>query len=331
MKAALLDAPGLENLRVGEAKKPQPGSSQVLVRVEAASLNPVDRWLAQDGHPAWEYPIVPGLDVCGIVESVGEGLSADDAARLAPGTRVAFHGDVRFPGAFAEYAVTEAYAAAVVPAGVTAEQAAALPCAALTAYEAVNRRLHAGAGDTLLINAGGGGVGSFCVQLVHLAGATAIAVASQSNHERLRELGADHCIDYHDSEVANQALAITDWRGVDGIVDAVGEESALDLLSALVHGGGLVSIAEAVDATEVPRFFDCAFSIHQVSLGAAHSLGDARAKARLRTVLEELLGLVAAGQLEALVSETLALEDVPANLERMGGRGKVAGKLVVKF
>lgn len=326
MRALVLPRTGLDHLAPGSLPPPEPGRGQVRIKVEAAGLNPVDVMLINDGHPKWTYPVVPGLDACGIVDEVAEGLSVVDEDRLIPGTRVVFHGDVRRCGAFAQYVVADALTVAVVPPSVDPVAAAALPCAGMTAFEAIRRRLHVAPGDVLLVSAGAGGVGGFAVQLGARAGARVIASASKANHARLRELGASDTIDYHDGDVAAQVLDMTNGAGVDAIVDAVSAESAAALMPTLVHGGGIACVAGPAGFDSV-KAFTTAPSIHEIALGAAHAVGGTQQRLRLRTMLDELLALVASGRLEPMVSRTFPLDEVPAALAELAG-GHVRGKLV---
>lgn len=159
MKALLLERPGNpETLRVGDVPEPVPGAGQVRVQVEACGLNPVDYKTAAAGVAGWSWPHVLGLDVAGTVDALGA-----DVADFEVGTRVAFHADLRRDGGYADYAVAEAITVARIPDGLDAARAAALPCAGMSAYQAVTRRLHLDANDTVLVTGGAGGVaGSPC-------------------------------------------------------------------------------------------------------------------------------------------------------------------------
>ncbi|MER6084934.1 alcohol dehydrogenase catalytic domain-containing protein [Streptomyces sp. NPDC001833] len=133
----------------GRPSVPDPGPGQFRVRVEACGLNPLDYQVAVGGHLEWAWLHVLGLDVAGRVDAVGDGVTG-----ILPGQRVAFHGDLRRPGGLAEYALADAPTVAVVPDELSAVTAAAMPCAGMTAYQAVVRRLHVKAGDTVLVTAG---------------------------------------------------------------------------------------------------------------------------------------------------------------------------------
>ena len=189
MRAMVLPAfggPGL--FRLEQLERPEVGPNQVLVKVIASGTNPVDAKLRQDGSWAGlEPPVVLGYDVAGTVEAVGAGvgdLAAGDAVYFTPeifGNR---------SGSYAEYVVAPAGIVARKPEGMSFTDAAAIPLAGGTAWEAIVRRLAVRAGETVLIHAGAGGVGSFAVQFAKAAGARVLATASAKHLDLLKELGA---------------------------------------------------------------------------------------------------------------------------------------------
>ncbi|GAA2181421.1 zinc-binding dehydrogenase [Brooklawnia cerclae] len=324
MSALLLDEPGEPaGLRLGRVAVPEPGRGEIRVRVEACGLNPVDVHLVRGGHPAWNWPHVPGIDVVGVVDAVGEGVD-----RVLTGDRVAYHGDLRRPGGLADYAVTDASAVAVVPAGVDPGAAAALPCAGMTAYLAVVRRLRVTEDYTLLVTAAAGGVGGFSVQLAAAAGARVIATASAANADHVKRLGAHEVIDYRTEDVAARVRELTRGRGVDGVVDTLDRESATANLGLLAYGGGLAAVGARPDLDAVPAF-TIAPSVHEIALGAAYGHADPRPRTDLSVMLGTLLGLVDARRLDPMVSRVLSLDEVPDALTALAGR-HVRGKLVYR-
>lgn len=326
MRALLLDRPGPPStLRVGEAARPVPAIGEVLVRVDAVGLNPVDYQVASGGHAEWVYPHIPGLDIAGVVHDAGP----EPGARLPVGTRVAWHQDLRRPGGLADFVTVPAAVLAVVPPEVGMTVAASLPCAGMTAYQAVVRRLRVERGQYALVQGAAGGVGGFAVQLLAAAGAKVIATASPTNHAYVRGLGADVVLDYRRADLAAALRAAAGERGFDAVVDTVSSESAAEGLLLLRHAGGLASVAGRPSLNSVPPF-GIAPSLHEIALGAAYSHGDARSRADLALMLTELLRLVAEGTLSPLPIENVRLEDAPEALERLARR-HVRGKIVVQL
>ncbi|MDX2939343.1 zinc-binding dehydrogenase [Streptomyces ipomoeae] len=322
MRALVLDRPGTcDTLRLADLPTPEPGPGRVRVAVEACGLNPSDYQRAAYGIPEWEWPAVLGLDVVGIVDAVGEGVES-----VKVGQRVAFHGDIRARGGFAEYALADATVLAPVPDGLVPESAAAVPSAGLTAYQAVVRRLNVGNDDCVLVTGGAGGVGGFAVQLAALAGARVIATEAAHNADHVKALGAEAVIDFRTEDITTRVRELTDGRGVDAVVDTIGSESATANLGLLVHGGGLAAIAGRPELSVVPPF-GMAPSVHEIALGAAYTVGDGRARAQLSTILTDLLTLLADKRIDPMLSRTVSLEDVPAALVELSGRG-VRGKIV---
>lgn len=325
MRALVLDQPGpCDTLRMADLPVPDPGPGQVRIRVEACGLNPSDYQRAAHGIPEWTWPAVLGLDVVGIVDELGAGVT-----NVRTRQRVAFHADIRERGGFAEYALADAQVLAPVPAGLDPAVAAALPSAGMTAYQAVVRRLHVTAEDTVLVTGGAGGVGGFAVQLAAMAGARVLSTASAGNAAYVQGLGAEAVVDHRTEDVASRVREVTEGRGVDAVVDTVGPDSATTNLGLLVHGGRLAAIAGRPDLGVVPPF-SMAPSLHEIALGAAYTVGDERARGQLSTMLTELLSMAADGRLDPMLTRTVALEDVPAALTELSGR-RVRGKLVQLF
>jgi NADPH2:quinone reductase len=178
-----------------DVERPQPGPGEVLVRVVAASTNAIDaKFRANGSAMGLEAPIVLGADVSGLVEKVGPGVTD-----LSPGDEVYYTPEIFGPGsnaAYAEYHLVGAGIVARKPASLSHEEAAAVPLAGGTAYEALVRRLILRIGETVLIHGGAGGVGSFAVQIAKATGARVIAAAGPDNQRTLDELGADIAVDY---------------------------------------------------------------------------------------------------------------------------------------
>jgi NADPH:quinone reductase-like Zn-dependent oxidoreductase len=225
---------GPESLEVGEADAPEPGEGQVLVRVRAASVNPYD-WHVMRGAPylvrlfaGLRQPSSPllGADLAGVVESVGAGVT-----RFRAGAEVFGGGE----GAYAELAVVKEDRLAAKPADLTFEQAAAIPIAGTTALQGL--RDHGGlqAGQRVLVNGAGGGVGSFAVQIAKSMGAHVTGVCSAGKLELVRSLGADEVIDY-------AADDFTSHGPFDLVLDTVSTRTLREVRRALTPSGTLISI-----------------------------------------------------------------------------------------
>lgn len=215
-------------LRLEEAERPEPGGGEVLIRVRAASVNPID-WKYRRGFVDRQLPALLGNDVSGTVQaSRAEGFAeGDEVFGLAAS------------GGYAEFATASGALIARKPAGVSHEQAAAIPVAGLTAWQALFDRGGLERGQTALIAGAAGGVGHFAVQFATLAGARAIGTGSSRNRDFVLGLGAEQYVDYTQQEVAEAV------SGVDVAFDTVGGQTTESLLPAVREGGILVTIAGA--------------------------------------------------------------------------------------
>src|SRR5213592_4785289 len=220
-------------LRYEEAERPEPGDGEVLIRVRAASVNPVD-WKRRRGIADEQVPAVLGNDVSGTVElSRAEGFAEGDEVF-----------GIAESGGYAEFATAPAEVIAKKPAGVTHEQAAAIPVAGLTAWQALFDRGGLDGGQTVLIAGAAGGVGHFAVQFAKHAGARAIGTGSSRNRDFVLGLGADEYVDYTQQDVAEVVSR------VDVALDTVGCDTTATLLPTVRDGGILVTIAAAPPVEE---------------------------------------------------------------------------------
>jgi NADPH2:quinone reductase len=296
---------GSDVLELTEQPTPKVTSDSVLVRVRAASVNPVD-WKIRAGHLDSildvAFPVVPGWDVAGVVERVGL-----DTPELQVGDEV--YGYVRrdwvHGGTFAEYIAAPVRTLARKPASLSFEEAAAVPLAGLTAYQTIAR---AGvvAGQTVLVHAAAGGVGAFAVQIARSLGAHVIGTASSRNHEYLRGLGATP-VEYGEGLVDRvRALAP---HGVDVILD-FGSDDLLATTRALLADGG--TVASIVDPA------------------ARDELGGHHVWVRPSTAdLDALTALIDAGTVKVDVAEVFELADAAAAHDA-SATGHVRGKIVVR-
>jgi NADPH:quinone reductase-like Zn-dependent oxidoreductase len=297
LRAAVIhETGGPEVLRLEDVPTPEPADGQLLVRVRAASVNAIDWKIRAGGRPV-ELPKILGNDISGTVEASRDAeLSAgDDVFGFAPG------------GGYAQYALCAPAALARKPAGVTHEQAAAIPVAGLTAWQALFDRGGLTSGQTALIAGAAGGVGHLAVQLAKRAGAHVIGIGSTHNRDFVLGLGADEYVDYTQQDV-REAVS-----GVDVALDAVGGQTTETLVPVVRPGGILVTIASAPPEE------------------AARERG-VRAEILMMSARPEQLAriaeLVADGELRVETPEALALADVQRAHE-LSESGHARGKIVL--
>ncbi|MEU9130626.1 NADP-dependent oxidoreductase [Kitasatospora sp. NPDC048540] len=294
---------GPETLVEREVERPVPGLNEVLVRVHAAGVNPVD-WKTRASGALVEWGAVPavGWDVSGTVEAVGPGVGL-----FRPGDEV--FGMPLFPrqaGAYAEFVVAPARHLARKPAGLTHTEAAALPLAALTAWQALVDTANVRPGERVLIHAAAGGVGHLAVQIAKARGAYVIGTASAGKHDLVRELGADEVIDY-------RAVRFEDVvSDVDVVLDGIGGETAERSLKVLRPGGRLITLPGPDD---VPAAADGVRAVW-VLVEPDH-LG-----------LREIGALVERGELKPVVGAVVPLVEA-AKAHELGEQGSVTGKIVL--
>jgi NADPH:quinone reductase-like Zn-dependent oxidoreductase len=296
---------GPQVLELVEVPRPEPAPTEVLVRVTAAGVNPVDWKTRAMGGFLGEPPFTVGWDVAGVVERVGGGVT-----RFAPGHRV--FGMPRFPreaAAYAEYVTSPSRQLARTPDELGDVEAAALPLAGLTAWQALVETSDVGRGQRVLILAAAGGVGHLAVQVAKARGAYVIGTARAEKHAFLRDLGADEALDYTRVDVSETL------REVDVVLDAVGGDAGVAALPALRDGGTLVTLSGA----SVARLRELAGD--RVRVTGILVEPD-------RCGLEELAALVARGELRPHVERTFPLERA-GEAHEVGETGRTQGKLVL--
>ncbi|MBK6267305.1 NADP-dependent oxidoreductase [Marivirga sp. S37H4] len=310
MKAAILEEFN-QKLKIKDIDKPEVGEGMVLVKIKASGINPVDQKLSlgymKDRLP-YEFPIVLGWDMAGEVEECGHG-----ASRFRKGEEV--YAYARRPklqeGTFAEYiAIPESYLAKK-PINISFEEASAIPLAGLTAYQSLFDAGNLKTDETVLILGASGGVGTFAVQLAKYHGSKVIAVASEKNHAYLKELGADHCIDYKKGNVAEEVKKI-EKEGVPLVFDAVGGETTKTGAECLHKGGRLVSITSQGEG--LPEGTDFRFVF--VAPNARE--------------LEHIREMVEAGSLKVPIQKQYSLEEINEAFEQID-TGHTRGKIVVSM
>lgn len=288
----------------GQTQPPPPG--QALIRVYGAGVGPWDVGFVSGGFPGLALPFVPGQEVAGVVAAAGEG------AGVQPGERVYAS---LFPagGGFAELALASADRLAPMPGQASFAEAAGLVIGGGTALEGLADRGRLQAGETVLITAAAGGVGSAAVQIAAAMGARPLAVASPGNHGYLRGLGASGVFDYHAADWVQQVRA-TVPGGVDLLLDCAGGQTRDQAIGAVRDGGRVISIVLQGPAAQLERGIT----------------GEAFAAHVTRQRLEALRRLVDAGQLRPQVEAVLPLDQVREALRRIAGR-HTRGKIVLRI
>ena len=227
---------GPEVLKYEKAPLPQPAEGEVLIRVNATSVNPID-WKVRAGYMKdfipHSFPLIVGWDVSGVIDDVSAGVS-----RFKKGDEVYSLPDHTRNGAYAEYIVVRESEVALKPNALHHIRAAAVPLATLTAWQALFATAQLQSGQRVLIHGAAGGVGHFAVQLAKWKGAHVIGTASARNHEMLYELGADELIDYTTQRFEDVA------RSIDVVLDTIGGDTQERSWQVLKRGGTLVSLVQ---------------------------------------------------------------------------------------
>jgi NADPH:quinone reductase-like Zn-dependent oxidoreductase len=289
-----------------DAPRPEPAAGEVLVKVHATALNPVDRFTRAgylQGMANFTLPFIPGLDLAGVVEAVGEGVTT-----VAAGDAVYGYSNMMRQGAYAEYAVVSAGEIAPKPASLDFETAASVPLVGLTAWQGLFGVGGLQAGQTVLIHGAGGGVGSLAVQFARAKGAQVLATAGSDKLALLRDLGVAAAIDYTTTRFEDVA------RDVDVVFDTVGGDLTERSLAVLKGGGIYVTPAGQPDA-EVAA----ARGVRASGMMAQANPAD----------LAEIASLIDAGTVKPVVSTVLPLAEARQAHELLEA-GHTRGKIVLR-
>jgi NADPH:quinone reductase-like Zn-dependent oxidoreductase len=306
MKAVRIHAyGGQEVLTLEEAPIPQLGNADVLVRIVANSVNPVD-WKVRAGYAKekllYDFPIILGWDVSGIVEAIGK-----DVTQFNIGDAVYSRPNILRDGTYAEFIAIDESELAFKPTTISHACAAALPLAGITAWEVLVKTANIKAGDRVLIHAGSGGVGSLAVQLAKSRGAYVVATTSIKNIPLVHSLGADQVIDYRNQQFEHIV------HEMDIVFDTIGGEVQEKSWAVLKQGGILVSII-STPSSEIA-------TAHAVRSAFVFIGPDA-------AVLKELATLVDAGKMRPIIAAEFALEDI-VKAHALSESGHTVGKIVL--
>ena len=332
MKAMLMTAPGgPEVLQLADIPKPKLASpSHLLVRLQAAGINPLDTKVRKLHmfYPS-NLPALLGCDGAGVVEAIGSGVT-----RFKPGEEVYFfnNGLGSEPGSYAEYAVIHEEYAARKPRNLSMVEAAAVPLALITAWEALVDRVGLKAGEMALIHAAAGGVGHMAVQLARHVGARVAATVSGAEKARLvKSLGAELTIDYRNQDFVQETLDWTNGRGVDVVFDTVGGATFCRSFAAVRLYGRIATLLST--ACELPQINTARLRnliVGFVQMTTPLYLGYHEGRCTQTRILENGARLFEEGKLKITVSKVLPLEDA-ANAHRVVEDGHTIGKLVLQI
>jgi NADPH2:quinone reductase len=238
MQAAILDRP-LAQFRKSAVARPQPGPGEVLVRIKASAVNPLDLKIraGQAAHARQPLPAILGIDQAGVVEATGPGVTGFRRGDEVFGMTGGIGG---LQGSLAEYAAVDADLLAPKPANLTMREAAALPLIFITAWEGLSDRASVHAGQKVLVHGGAGGVGHIAIQIARAFGAELFATGSATSKDFIERLGAT-AIDYRQMTVADYVGKYTDGRGFDVVFDSVGGATLDASFNAVRRFGHVVS------------------------------------------------------------------------------------------
>ena len=322
----------IEGMELVEQPEPVPGPGQVAVKMRAASLNYRDLLTVQGKGGPFRLPLIPFSDGAGEVAAVGEGVTCIavgdrvcplffqswfDGRPTATSRRLALGGTR--PGVLQETMLLDAEGVSRIPAHLSLQEAATLPCAALTAWRALFEEARLKPGDTVLVQ-GTGGVSIFALQFARLAGATVIATSSSDDKlERARALGADHTINYR--SVPEWGKAAADWAGgVDHIVEVGGKDTFQQSLEAARVGGTILVIGVLSGFAQqiaIPSLFGKNLHVIGLSVGS-------------RRMFDNMAAAIGRNRLKPVIDRTFGFDAVPEALKLMQQGGHF-GKIVVEF
>jgi len=315
MKAMVLKSfGGPESFELCDVPKPRPLAGQVLVRVHATSINPLDYQVRRGDYPELvPLPAITGHDVSGVVEEVGPGVT-----NFSPGDEVWYTPQIfEGPGSYAEYHVATENIIGKKPASLNHLEAASLTLVGGTVWEALTLRAALRVGESILIHGGAGGVGHIAIQLAKAIGAKVFTTVREANFEFARRLGADVVIDYKTEDYVDIIMRETDGRGVDVVFDTIGGDTLSRSPDALAQLGRVVSIVDIAQPQNLIQAWGKNASYHFVFTR------------QNRGKLDELSTLIERGQLRPHVGAVYSLADIPLAHARLesphnGLQGKIA-------
>lgn len=295
---------GPEVLKYEDVPRPEPKENEALVRVIAAGVNPVDALIRSGKYAKFfgtTLPLIPGYDIAGIVEKTGAKIT-----KLKAGDPI--YAYVLWGGGYAEYAVATEGEAKAKPKSLNYIEAAAVPLAALTAWQALIDTAKLSAGQTVLIHGGSGGVGSMAIQIAKARGAKVIATASTANQELLKQLGADVTVDYTKTKFEDVA------KDVDVVLDSVGKDTLARSYGVVRKGGIIATLVAEPDQAELDK--------HGIR-GAAISVKPNASE------LAEITKLIGEKKIKPVVSQVLPLTEA-VKAQEQAATHHTRGKIVLR-
>jgi len=311
---------GPELLRLEDALDPQVKEGHVVIRVKATGINPADLVRLSGRYPqTLPLPYIPGTDVAGEVEAVGAGVT-----HVRVGDRV--FGRSLNGGGYAEKASLPASETIPLPANLSFAEGAAIPVPFYTAYVALHHKAALKAGETVLVSAGGGGVGVTAIQLAKTAGARVLTtVGSQEKAEGTRALGADIAINYKTQDFATEVQKLTDGNGVNVVIENVATDNLAKDFVALARYGRIVLIGTGTGKAPEATFGVSAALMKDATV---YSMVLGNSAASIPDIASALTAMFAVGTIKAIVHKSYLLSAAPQALQDLLA-GKVFGKLVL--
>jgi NADPH:quinone reductase-like Zn-dependent oxidoreductase len=295
---------GPEVLKYEDAPRPEPKENEVLVRMIAAGVNPVDALIRSGKYAKFfgtTLPLIPGYDIAGVVEKTGSKIT-----KLKVGDAV--YGYVLWGGGYAEYAVATEGEATAKPKSLSFIEAAGVPLVALTAWQALIETAKLGAGQTVLIHGGSGGVGSMAIQIAKARGAKVIATASTPNQDLLKQLGADVAVDYTKTKFEDVA------KDVDVVLDSVGKDTLARSYGVVKKGGFIATLVSQPDDAELKK----------------HGINGAPISVKPNAdELAEITRLIEEKKIKPVVSQVLPVSEA-VKAQEQAATGHTRGKIVLK-
>lgn len=306
---------GVESFELADVPKPVPQAGQVLVRVHATSINPLDYQVRRgDYADLVPLPAITGHDISGVVEEVGPGVTA-----FVPGDEVWYTPQI-FDGAgsYAEYHVASESIVGKKPPSLSHLEAASLTLVGGTAWEALVVRAALRVGETILVHGGAGGVGHVAIQVAKAIGARVVTTVREAQFEFARSMGADVVIDYEKEDYVAAVLRETGGRGVDVVFDTIGRDTLARSADVLAQLGRVVSIVDIAQPQNLIQAWGKNASYHFVFTR------------QNRGKLDELSALIERGQLRPHVGAVYSLADIPLAHARLESPNNgIQGKIVI--